>query len=544
MPVNRQISWLLLLRLLVASLLLGGTIIYHVHDGDQERSRFLVQSLYGLVVITYLGAAASFFIARVISSERFFLQLQVTWDILFSISLVYITGGSESPFVFLFIIAIIGSSVFFSRKEIFLVASASSILYGSLVDLQYYGYLPYAKGSIYLDRLETRDFFYAVFVNLVAFFLTALLSSILAERLRRSEFDLRKKEIDYDDLDYLNKTIVSSISSGLMSLNAVGRVRLFNAAASTITGLQLKDVYDRDVRTVIPGLQEFPGGLRNVRRGEIPFQGAAGRWLTLGYATSLLTDAKGREKGLLVSFQDLTEFKEMEQRLRRADRLATVGRLASGMAHEIRNPLASISGSVQLLLELKEMDDYQKRLMQIVVKEADRLNLLLTDFLLFARPKRPEYGDVDFLALCDEIVAVSAGDPRFQDLDVQIAASGAVRLKADRQQLRQALWNVLLNAAEALVAPGTIKIELVEGDGWVSVEVADSGTGIPDAIREKIFDPFFSTKDRGSGLGLATVHAIVQAHCGEIDVRNSPEGGARFVLRFPQTGNGDLSIQQ
>ena len=417
-------------------------------------------------------------------------------------------------------------------------------MYGSLVDLQYYGYLPYAKGSIYLDRLETRDFFYAVFVNLVAFFLTALLSSILAERLRRSEFDLRKKEIDYDDLDYLNKSIVANISSGLMSLSQDGRIRLFNAAASTITGLHLRDVYDRDVRTIFPGLQTHADGMRNVRRGEVPFQGPERRRLILGYATSLLTDAKGREKGMLVSFQDLTEFKEMEQRLRRADRLATVGRLASGMAHEIRNPLASISGSVQLLLELKEMDDYQKRLMQIVVKEADRLNLLLTDFLLFARPKRPEYDAVDFLALCEEIVAVSAGDPRFQGLDVHIAAPGPVWLNADRQQLRQALWNVLLNAAEALVSSGTIHIDLAEVDDWVTVVIADSGKGIPEAIREKIFDPFFSTKDRGSGLGLATVHAIVQAHHGEIDVQNSSAGGARFVLRFPRGGNGDLSRRQ
>jgi len=533
--VNRQIGWLLLLRLLVASLLLGGTIIYHVHDGNHERSRFLVQSLYYLVVITYLGAIASFFVARKLSSERHFLQLQVIWDLLFSISLVYVTGGSESPFAFLFIIVIIGASVFFSRKEIFLVASAASILYGSLVDLQYYGYLPYAKGSIYLDRLEIRDFFYAVFVNLVAFFLTALLSSILTERFRRSESDLRKKEIDYDELDYLNKTIVANISSGLMSLNPDGRVRLFNAAATAITGLRLKDVYDRDVREVIPGLQIFSDNRRVVRRGEVQFQGGERR-LTLGYATSLLTDAKGREKGLLVSFQDLTELKEMEQRLRWADRLATVGRLASGMAHEIRNPLASISGSVQLLLELKELEDYQKRLMQIVVKEADRLSQLLSDFLQFARPRQPEYDDVDLTVLCEEILAVIAGDPRFKGLDVRIRSSGVIHLAADRQQLRQALWNLLLNAADALPGSGTIQLSLVELDAWVSVVVEDSGMGIPEAIREKIFDPFFSTKDRGSGLGLATVHALVQAHRGEINVQNRPEGGTRFVLRFPRDG--------
>lgn len=539
MLADRQIYWFLFLRLLTASLLLGGTVVYHHYGGRQQLSPFFLNALYFLIALTYLEAFASFFVAGKIKNSSVFLHAQITWDLVFSLGVIYITGGSDSPFSFLFIIVIICSSVFFPRKETFLVASAASIFYGSLVDLQYYGFLPYAEGYPFSGHLGIRDLFYTVFVNIVAFFLTALLSGMLAERLRKSESALRKKEVDYGELENLNRAIVSNIASGLLSINPLGRIRLFNGAAEAITGLKFHDVYNRDVREVFPELLVFADEMRVVRRGEARFPVASGEIKTLGYASSLLSDAQGGETGLLVSFQDLTELKEMELRLARIDRLAAVGQLASGMAHEIRNPLAAISGSVQLMLELKEFDDYEKRLMRIVIKEADRLSQLLTDFLQYARPRQPHVEGIDLLTLGTEIVAVANGDARFQNIALRVNCMPAVIVSADRQQLRQALWNLLINSAEAMSAGGTIWIgfKAVKGGGEVLVE--DDGPGIPVEKRERIFDPFFSTKDRGTGLGLATVHAIVVAHGGEVKVEERAGGGTRFVLFFPgDDGNG------
>lgn len=499
----------------------------------------LINALYGLIAFTFLQALASFFLAARIKSSRLLLQGQIVWDLLFSLCVIYLTRGSESPFPFLFILVIVSSSVFFSRREVLLVAAAAAILYGSLVDLQYYGYLPYFDDMSRSGELSTPDFFYAVFVNIVAFFSTALLAGLLAERLRRSETELRKREVDYDELENLNRTIVTSIASGLMSINGAGRIRLFNAAAEEITGLRFAEVYNADIREIFPQIQVFTDGPRVVRRGEATFRRRDGNTCILGYASSRLFDARGEMAGLLISFQDLTDLKEMERRLQRVDRLAAVGQLASGMAHEIRNPLASISGSVQLLLEGEGLDPHQQRLMRIVVKEADRLSQLLTDFLLFARPRQLKLDLFNFAELGQEVVAVCNNDPRFSEIAVRNNCPPGAMIRADRQQLGQALWNLLINSAEAITGDGTIWLGLTNDAMGTRIVVEDDGPGVPKEQQERIFDPFFSTKDRGSGLGLATVHAIVTAHGGEILCEERPTGGARFVLVFPEVvGSG------
>lgn len=531
-PSRRQLSWFLFFRVLVITLFLGGTIIYQLRGGV-EKAHPALPYLYLLVGISYLQSLLSTAVLPRTRHLKIFTQAQVVWDLLFVSSLIYVTGGIESLISFLFILVIISASVFLSRKEVFIVASASAILFGSLVDLQFYGYLPLLGELDFPKQIDGRDVFYAVFVNVTAFFLTALLSGTFAERLRRSELALERKAIDYEELENLNRTILANISSGLMTINPQGRIRSLNAAGEKITGHSLWDLYDRDVREVFPDLSVFDGAFRIISRGEGRFA-SEGRERILGYASSLVKGPQEKTLGLLVTFQDLTHIKKLEEQLKRADRLAAIGELASGMAHEIRNPLASISGSVQLLMEGRHVSEEDRRLMGIVVKEASRLSALLTDFLVFARPAPPQFEAVDVSVLLDELTDVVAGDARFAGIDIRREYPSGVMMNLDRHQFHQALWNLVINAAEAMAEGGALRLG-IEPDSS-SVYVEDSGSGIPESIREKIFDPFFTTKDRGTGLGLATVYAIVESHGGEIEVAPGAEVGTRFRIYLSDPG--------
>lgn len=528
-PSRQQVVWYLFLRILAISLFLGGTIVYQLR-GTLSRPHPALPFLYLLAGFSYLQALISLVVLSRVRSLRLIIQAQLVWDLLFCTGLIYITGGIESLFSSLYILIIICGSVFLSRQELLFVASASAILYGSLLDLQYYGLLPLFETLSFPQQIDGRDVFYAVFVNVIAFFLTGILSGTLTERLRRSEQALQRKEIDYGELEKLNRTILANIPSGLMIINSSGRIRSFNPAAESITGSTLSEVYDRDVREVFPELAVYDGEFKLIRRGEATVGDRSGSVRTLGYASSVVKDQRDMVVGLLVTFQDLTQLKRLEEQLIRADRLAAVGRLASGMAHEIRNPLASISGSVQLLMEESGIGESDLRLMGIVVKEADRLSSLLTDFLLYARPAPPQREEVDVSRLLDELSDLASGDNLFSRIDIQRAYPSGVRMFVDRQQFHQALWNLFINAAEAVGGEGTLCLGIEKGGQTIIVE--DSGPGIPTGLREKIFDPFFTTKDHGTGLGLATVYSIVEGHGGVIEVGSGELGGARFSIRL------------
>ena len=236
--------------------------------------------------------------------------------------------------------------------------------------------------------------------------------------------------------------------------------------------------------------------------------------------------------GLLIAFQDLTEYKALEDQLKRADRLAAVGRLASGLAHEIRNPLASISGSVQLLLEDEKVNEEDRHLMNIVIKEADRLSVLLSDFLNFARPSALQLELIDIASLVDELIALVNASGQFQDVVIEKNYSGPISMNIDPQKMYQVLWDLLINAGEAARPEGKIRIDINAAQGEIVIE--DTGAGIADEDRDRLFEPFYTTKDKGTGLGLANVYANVEAHQGRIYVEPGSLGGARFIIELPE----------
>lgn len=523
---RRQIGWYLGGRGLTAALILLATVVYQklnhtnfVFDFDP------LHWLYLSALLFVTESLAVYVASRFLSRFDLLLQGQIAWDLLFITLLIFLTGGIESPFAFLFILVILSASVFLQQRQTLIVAAASAIFYGSLIDLQYFGYLPLLTLS--LPPLHTV--LYSVYANILAFFLSAFLGGILSARLRRSEQALKEKEIDFEELDRLNRAIVANIGSGLMTINPAGEIRVFNQGAERMIGKSQSEVYGLDVRDIFPGLTIYDGHFIHTRRDEGSFIDSNGKNLTIGFTTSLIAGVGKKEDNLLVSFQDLTHLKEIEELLRRNDRLVAVGQLAAGLAHEIRNPLASISGSVQLLLEGGSMAVNDQRLLQIVMREAERLNLLLSNFLRFARPTPPSIEPHDLALILDELTEVVKKDPRFTGIQFVKDYNGGEFL-CDGGQLRQALLNLLINAAEALNGIGIIRLH-ADIDP-VTIRVEDSGPGFLPEVQKQLFNPFFTTKENGTGLGLATVHAIVSAHGGKIEVTRSALGGAAFTLSF------------
>jgi two-component system sensor histidine kinase PilS (NtrC family) len=528
---TKLLNWYLIVRALVIFFFLGGAIVYRLR-GVLSVTHPAMLHLYIFSGVALSQAVLSIFLVRQVRYLRKFIQGQIVWDLLTTILLIYLTGGIHSHFSFLFILVILSSGLFLGRREILFVASAAVILYCSLVDLQFYGYLPIYPGTDLVQDISWNQAFFKVFSHCFGFLLVGLLTNMLAEQLRRSELALKKRQVDYQELENLNSAILTHITSGLMMVDCSGRIQSFNLSAERITGKHHEDVLKTRVMDQFPSFLLYEGdSFLVVDRGNCLISIPTGEKRVIGYSTTLLRDTEEAILGLLVIFQDVTHVREMENRLKRADKLAAVGRMASGLAHEIRNPLASISGSVQLLMEGRKFTEEERNLMRIVVREADRLSTLLTDFLHYARPASPRMEMVNISRVLDELSEMVTSDTRFRDIILHRDYPFDCRMRLDRSQVSQALWNLILNAVEAMGGKGVLTLGGDEESSILYVE--DNGPGIAAEIRPRIFDPFFTTKDKGTGLGLAMVYAVVERHGGSIDVVGAEGGGTRFILTFP-----------
>jgi two-component system sensor histidine kinase PilS (NtrC family) len=273
-----------------------------------------------------------------------------------------------------------------------------------------------------------------------------------------------------------------------------------------------------------------------LRRADLPIV-VGGRNLVLGISVSPLRDVRNRVVGRIINFTDLSELRRMEQQMKHAERLASIGQLAAGIAHEIRNPLASMSGSIELLQQAPEVSEDDRTLMTIVVREIDRLNNLINDLLDYANPRPRQPAELDLAVLVDETVTVFRQDKSRGEVDVTtiLPPPGTLPLSADPAKLRQVVWNLLRNASDAAqTGGGHVAVAATDGGDTIELAITDDGPGIPPESVPHIFDPFFTTKKKGTGLGLATCLSIVTEHGGTIDVESEPGNGTRLVVRLPR----------
>ena len=545
MNEKNRLVWFIFLRVMVVSIFMVSTIILDVKEPDSFGENAL-SGLIQLIVATYLFSIISLVILRYSryssTFQQTFTYAQIVWDLLLITILFLLTGGITSPFAFLYILSIINSSVLLSRREAIYTASLCAILYGSILDLQYYGRL----GFFGLSQTTALQYganyiFYTMFVNILAYYLTAFLTGYLAERARKSEYALLEKEIDYDELERLNSSIVFNLDSGLLTINNKGRIRVFNRYMAELTGITQEEAYDRFLTEIIPGFDKLGDNII-LQRGEIEFQPPLDGKKTLGFKTVPFFDKEGSRVGIIVALQDITKMKTMETELKKADRLAAIGELSARMAHEIRNPLASISGSVQLITQGEKIDVHDKKLLDIVLRETNRLNELLGDFLEYARPTLPMKIPILLKHYLYDMAALLRADPRFENVVLLSDCPDDLVINADRDQFQQVFWNLLVNAAEAMPSGGEIRVaaeELVGEDlgvyrgDVVKITVMDNGKGMAKDDLKKVFEPFFTTKPAGTGLGLATVYRIIESHSGVILIDSVMGKGTRFTIYLP-----------
>jgi two-component system sensor histidine kinase PilS (NtrC family) len=509
--LHRRLVWLTFFRLATVTVLLGGTAIVNWQFG--ARAIPAVTPLYAVVIATYGASLVFSVLLRLRALERTVAVAQIVLDVAIAVAVVATTGLSESVFVFMFVLAIVNGAILLHR--------AGAIAALALVLVGYYGLVFGLHPSPELLRTT-------LFAHGAAFAATAALASWLTEQLRRTDERLAESESDLAAVTALHESIVQSVTSGLLTLDLRGRVTFLNRAGEQIIGLSLDRLFGE------PADRWFPTFARE-GRDEAEYVTPDGERRLLGYT---VFDLHGRDRrvGTAVIFQDLTGLRAMEEAMERSKRLADLGTVAAGLAHELRNPLASISGCVELLRAAQGLSPEDQRVMGIVLRETARLDALLTRFLEFTRPAPLQRVATDLAVVAGETLDVFAADPAAAGLRLERALM-PTRASCDPDQLRQLTWNLLANAAQAIreaARGGVVTVSCEPSpDGGAVLVVADDGPGIPAAVAARIFTPFFTTKPTGTGLGLAVAHRIVDAHGGAIVVESAPGEGARFTVRLP-----------
>ncbi len=514
--ILRRLRALIAFRVLWASVLLGSFFLLEIGIEIFPYSSavaYLIAALYGLTIL-YIAL-----LERLGPRKHGYLQLSM--DVAAVLTLVALTGGIESWFSFLLLLIVIGGAIVLGRQAGYVVATLAGLLYGLLVDLQYYHLLPLP----YSPELREKDFLFNIFTHITALYLTAYLSGYLAGRLERTAQRLRQRDIDYKELALFNQEVVENVPIGLLSTEASGRLVLFNRTAQEITGLGRQEALGKGILELFP----FLGELKEQRVEATFRKGPEER--TLSFVLSALRDEDGSPKGFIGMFQDLTEIRRLEAEARHRQQMAAIGELSAHMAHELRNPLASLRGAVEMLRTAPLEQAQKEALMDIALSEMDRLNRILTDFLNYSRPHRPRPEPFD-LNLLLRASAELLRNRCPQGVQIQAHLDGAIHIRADSQMLQQVFLNLGLNALEAMPQGGTLTIQAQKEGRHVQVSFTDTGVGIPPEHREKVFYPFFSTKQDGTGLGLSIAYRIVQEHGGHIRLESRP-GATTFTVQLP-----------
>ena len=455
--------------------------------------------------------------------------LQVLTDVFLVSLVVHETGGWDSSLNFLYPLVIIVAAVLLPRIWAGLIAALAFLLYGTVLELNYYGYVPsFCSTHPGLKALQA-----IIFVNLFAFLAVAYLAGLLTAKLRQARVQLKDTSGALESLQALQENIIHSISSGLITTGLDGRITLANAAAQRLLERTTGELLGSPVHQLF--IDPLPSAESQHNHGEVRFDPPTKFRKTLRVRASVLSVPERGNLGYVYVFDDLTELRRLEREVRMQDRLAAVGRLAAAIAHEIRNPLTSIAGSVSMLSGLPEMNEDHRRLLDIVTRESQRLNAIITDFLAYSRTKQYHFDKVDLIQLVDDTLTLMDHRMTAEKTGIEIkrrfATHQAVVL-ADGDKLKQVFWNLCENAVRAMKTGGTLTAAVESlGDDW-QVSFIDTGTGMTPQQIEKIFEPFQSNFEGGTGLGLAIVYQIVQAHEGKVWARSKPGQGTTFVLRL------------
>jgi two-component system sensor histidine kinase PilS (NtrC family) len=550
--LKTRLHWLMGLRVIVVTLMLGLSLAFQATRGE------LAVTFSSLIIFTYLITIVYALLLRYLTTDgtlTAFTWVQVGMDFVLETMLVARTGGIESPFAVLYVITVTIASLVPRRRVGLVTGAGCTLLFGLITVVQHLGLL---SSSAWLapSKLAGPEMWQTFGVYGLAFLVVGFLSGVLADQLRSADESLQEKEQGLSRLQVFHENIVRSISSGVFTTDEAGRITSFNPAAHEVTGYGFPDVQGRAWVEVFNWHPSNPSETTNLTsltpiRFEVECQRADGSRLVLGMTVSPLHE-QGRPRGLVGVFKDLTQIRYLEEEMRRREWLANLGEMSAGMAHEIRNPLGALAGAMQMLRQDVGPDETSQRLMDIAIREARRLDNIITEFLQYARPPALNLSEHDLNKVLADTLDLIQHEVRSRK-DIAIIskmASETLTAQIDHDQLMQMFWNLAANAFDAMADGGTLTITTglrrVEVGGRrtdvIEIGFQDSGEGIPKQNFDKIFLPFFTTKKEGSGLGLAQVHRIVDLHGGWVKVESEVGTGARFVVCLPQSAETGVRL--
>jgi two-component system sensor histidine kinase PilS (NtrC family) len=518
------LSWLVKVRILILTLLLGTELAI----AQLTPVAFPVRLFVGVILVAY--AASAFYLALLHFWNRLRPQcvLQVLWDLFLVSLLVYVTGGVDSSLNFLYPLVIIVASMILPRVWAYLTSALAFILYGMVLELCYFQVVP----SYSVTHPAIRTLQSIIFVNLLGYAAVAYLAGLLAAKLRQADSSLEHTRGALKNLQALHENIIQSASNGLITTGLDGRITLVNAAAEKLLESPERELLNSPIKSLFQDPLPNVGFERSY--GETRFVAPNNFRKTFRVMVSEL-DVPGRGAvGHVYSLDDLTQIRRLEREVRIQDRLAAVGRLSAAIAHEVRNPLTSIAGSASLLAEMPDLNEEHRHLLQIVTRESERLNNIITDFLAYSRNKQYHFANVDMVPLLEDTLTLLGHRLNAENTGIRIERRYSVKrafVQADGDRMKQVFWNFCENAVRAMRKGGTLTISIEEfGTDW-QFSFADTGPGMSPQMVEKIFEPFQSQFEGGTGLGMAIVYQIVQAHEGKVFVRSNPGQGCTFILR-------------
>lgn len=548
--LSNKLKKFMMIRVIAVTFFLGSFLFFGI---QYKEGPFLIPTFYSLIATTYLFTLIYAVLFNLVS-PKVSTYIQIFGDLVLITVLVAASDGIESPFVFLYLFSIISASIMLYRSGAMMAASAASIFYGLIVDIQFYNLVPFMHST----TLSAKAFFYVLAMHITAFFAVSYLSSSAVETMRRMREELREKSSNLVELQTFNANVAQCMSTGLLTTDEGGRITSFNRAAEEITGYKWEEVKGRPYIDIIPAkkLEDIlhkPEDILPIYRFESEMPRKDRVNITLGLNVSRLKDESGHIRGVIGIFQDLTKIKEMEMEVKKREKMAMIGELAAGMAHEIRNPLASLSGSMQILKQELSLNEEHGRLMNIALREMDRLNKTITDFLIYAKPVPLQKRLMNINDLLIDAVDLLKNSEILRNSDISVQTEfkeDTLMAPIDPHQISQVFWNLSLNAVQAMSKKGEgggiftissrkgtmLEISEKEKSGikeWVEIIFKDTGEGIDEKIIDKMFVPFFTTKENGSGLGLSIVHRVIEEHGGRIFVKSRPGKGTQFTLYIP-----------
>ncbi len=558
--LERQLRWMIGIRLVVITSVVLPYFLLQLASAEESRE---FSFLYLLAGLTYGASLIYIALLKLLHGHwRAQALIQFVGDLLLITGMVYYFGGVASPFSILYFIIIIVASALFQRATGFAVASLASFLYAVTVVALYFGWIPPSAETLHralpavvgsvstlapeelaqATSLPAWRLFYNLITHIFGFYTVAYLTTRLAQNISRAERELQEKQLDLADLQIIHRDIVESVPSGLITCDLEGTVTSVNLAAEDILGRGRDALLGKPVAATRLFTEEEWSEIKELTspdrrvRPEVTYQrGDSERHV--GYSVTLLVDAEGTRTGYILIFQDLSEWRKLQDELQLRERLAAVGELASGIAHEVGNPLAAISGSVQMLTTALEDDSAHRRLLDIILKESQRLDRTIKSFLQFARPKERSSVRFDIARLLSENVQLLINSPEVSSqhhLDL-VVEPPSVTLIADPDQISQIFWNLARNSLRAMPGGGTLKVDgRVEGQEYC-IRFTDDGRGMNLEERGTMFHPFRSFFDGGSGIGMAIVYRIVEEHGGRLAVDSQPGQGTVITVALPLT---------